>query len=144
MKTLIIKTSLTWPPNNTVPSGTIFLLIRPFMRSNVIFMTQKWLFAATLLFVTAVSNAQSVQFFDESAGASTTPISTFKLPPPWSSISSTLNAASNKNMSFAKLGVKAGTVANIQVTRRSCSPSSAPPTKLQPFRRLIQSYESMA
>ena len=38
------------------------------MRSNVILMSQKWLFAATLLFVTAVSNAQSVQFFDESAG----------------------------------------------------------------------------
>ena len=106
------------------------------MQLNVIFMIQKWLVTGVLVLVASISNAQTyvIEFLNESAGASTTPVSIFELPPPWSeasqAVGATVGVGNNKNESYAKLGVRVRTTANaliagVQVTRVSCTAEPA-------------------
>ena len=102
------------------------------MRLNIIFVIQKWFVFGALLLVAWFSNTQTyaVEFLNDSAGTSSTPITTFKLPPLWSAASQAVGASlgvgNGENESHAKLGACVGTTANaliagVEVTRVSCT-----------------------
>jgi RHS repeat-associated protein len=95
------------------------------MRALPRFIFQNALILLGLMVASGFASAQTVQFFNESAGPSTTPVSPFELPPPWSpasmAVAASLSIGDDKNESYAKLGVKlVGSGAGAQVTRLSC------------------------
>jgi RHS repeat-associated protein len=88
--------------------------------------TSKCLLALTFFALASSANAQTVQFFNESAGPSTTPVSSFELPPPWSpasmAVAASVPVGDDKNESYGKLGVRiVGAGAGVQVSRVSCT-----------------------
>ena len=96
-----------------------------FMKNINCFLAQRFCSILTFLFFASAASAQTVQFFNESEGPSTVPISTFYLPPPWSSHSNNIGAT--PILSRAKIGVRVSNVASIQVIRRDCSDPANPP-----------------
>lgn len=82
------------------------------MRLNIIFVIQKWFVFGVLLLVAWFSNTQTnaVEFLNDSAGTSSTPITTFKLPPLWSAASQAVGASlgvgnvkTNRTQSLARV-----------------------------------------
>ena len=82
------------------------------MRLNIIFVIQKWFVFGVLLLVAWFSNTQTnaVEFLNDSAATSSTPITTFKLPPLWSAASQAVGASlgvgnvkTNRTQSLARV-----------------------------------------